>query len=98
MEIISIGHVCMEKEVFDPYCWIGGAIVRFYINGLKPCGELMFHYPVWVVDRVDHTSEPRSISSDIRGEPWVGLVSAMVVPVYLGIVAVKLAGARPLDP
>ena len=61
MEIVSVSHVYMEKEVLDPYCSIDGAIVRFYIDGLKPFWKLMSHYPVCKTDRVGWTSESGGI-------------------------------------
>ena len=42
MEIISIGHVDVEK-ILDPYCRIRGTVVLLNIDRLKILWELMLH-------------------------------------------------------
>ena len=44
MEIITVGHMYMEKEILDPYRGICCSIIRFDIHGFKPFWEFMFHY------------------------------------------------------
>jgi hypothetical protein len=95
MEIISIGHVDMEKEIFDPYRWVSSAIVLLDVDGLEPIGELMFHYPVCKADRVSGTSEPSSLASDVGRDPCVSLVPSSVVPVHPGIIAVEPGWRTP---
>ena len=88
MEVISIGHVYMEKKVFNPYGWVRGAIVRFYVDGFKPIWELVFHYPICKTDRVGWSSEPSGVVSSFGRESCVILISGAAVPIQPGIIAV----------
>ena len=44
MEIITAGHMNVEKEVSDPHHRICCPIIRFDVYGFKPFWEFMFHY------------------------------------------------------
>ena len=44
MEIITVGHMNVEKEVFDPHCRICCSIIRFDVYGFKPFWVFMIHY------------------------------------------------------
>ena len=48
MEVVSSGHVNVEKEVSDPYGWVCCPVVLFDIYGFEPFGELMLHHLIYV--------------------------------------------------
>ena len=44
MEIIAVGHVNVEKEIFNPYRGVCCPIIWFDAYGFKPFWEFMLHY------------------------------------------------------
>ena len=74
----------MEEEVLNPYSWVSGPVVLFYIYGFKPFGELMSHYFIceaqWVSGASDSSYVPPILgvcmgpvtfpASMVFVEPW----------------------------
>ena len=95
MEIISSGHMNVEKEVFNPHRRVCCPVILLDVYGLKPIEELVLHHFIYKTHWVCGTPEPGHIALEIGCHPDTMLLPGSIVLVTTGLVSIPSYGSVP---
>jgi hypothetical protein len=92
MEVISSGHMNVEKKILDPHGWVCCPIVRFYVDGFKPLGELVLHHLVSETHGVCGAPGSGHVTPEIGCHPGAVLLLSSAILIAPGLVSIPSSG------
>ena len=95
VEVISPGHMNVEKEVFNPHSRVCCPVILFYVYGFKPFKELMLHNIVYEAQWVGSASDLGYVTPEIGCCLGSVLFLASMVAVKPRLVPVPSSGGVP---